>query len=77
MTKTTQFFCALLMIVMLSGYPVSGRPSVSKSDEDASAADEQSPDFRQRWGSQQYQRPGQHHRPSTWPSSNTGIFGFF
>jgi len=56
---------------MLLERPVSGRPSVSKSEEDAGAAGEQSPDFRNRWGSQQYQQPGQHHhRPSTWPSSN-------
>jgi len=76
MAKATQIFCAFLMIVMLFGYPASGRPN-DVSSEDAGVADEQSPDFRHRWGSQQYQRPGQHYRPSTWQSSNTGIIFFF
>ena len=65
------------MIVILFEYPVSGLPN-SVSDGDAAVSvDEQSPDFRHRWGSQQYQRPGQHYRPSTWPSSNTGKVFFY
>lgn len=78
MAKAIQFFCALLVIVMLFEYhPVSGRPNSVPNEDPEGTVDEQSPDFRHRWGSQQYHRPGQHYRPSSWSSTNTGTIYLF